>query len=163
PFKGATVLDTLEQVRSEEPVPPRQLQPKLPRDLETICLKCLEKDPRRRYADADRLADDLSAFLDGRPIQARPVRFLEQIVKWPKRRPQVAAVAGVIAVIVPLAFALVGWQWHGAVSARRDEESARRRAEKLVVRTDLQRGRELGDRGEIGRGMLFYARTLESV
>ena len=72
PFRGATMLDTLEQARSAEPVPPSRLVPGTPRDVETICLKCLEKPPERRYADAAALADDLRRFLDGVPIAARP-------------------------------------------------------------------------------------------
>ena len=73
PYQGATVLETIDQVQRQEPVPPRRLSPEIPRDLETICLKCLSKDPGRRYASAEALADDLSRWLDGRPISARPV------------------------------------------------------------------------------------------
>src|SRR5262249_32251194 len=68
PFLGSTVLETLEQVQSKDPVPPRQLVPKIPRDLETICLKCLQKDPAKRYASTGALADDLDRFLAGKPI-----------------------------------------------------------------------------------------------
>jgi serine/threonine protein kinase len=71
PFRAETALETLEQVRTREPVSPRQLQPKVARDLETICLKCLRKDPGQRYATALDLAEDLRRFLGGRPIRAR--------------------------------------------------------------------------------------------
>src|SRR5207245_1199807 len=91
PFQAATALDTLDQVRNQEPVPPRRLQPKLPRDLETICLKCLEKTPARRYTNATALADDLRRFLANEPIQARRVRIWERAHKWARRRPAAAA------------------------------------------------------------------------
>src|SRR5207245_923167 len=87
PFKAASAVDTLVLVRSEEPMPPRRLQPKVPRDLETICLKCLDKQPGRRYASAQALADDLQRFLNNEPIQARRVRSWERAVKWMRRRP----------------------------------------------------------------------------
>src|SRR5262249_5584620 len=73
PFQADTPVETLLLVRSEEPVPPRRLRPQLPRDLETICLKCLEKEPGRRYQSATALADDLRRFLAGKPVLARPV------------------------------------------------------------------------------------------
>ncbi len=101
PFRAATVLETLEQVRSLEPVPPRRLNPGVPRDLETICLACLRKEPQRRYATALDLADDLRRFLDGRPIRQRPAAFWEPAVKWARRRPAAAAwvVLGVLALL----------------------------------------------------------------
>src|SRR5262249_36387392 len=73
PFRAATVLETLEQVKSVEPTPPRRLRPDLPRDLGTICLTCLQKEPARRYAGADHLAEDLRRFRAGEPVRARPV------------------------------------------------------------------------------------------
>lgn len=79
PFKGASLLETIEQVRENDPVPPRFLQPKTPRDLETICLKCLEKAPRRRYATAADLAADLRAFLHDEPINAQSLTFFDQV------------------------------------------------------------------------------------
>ena len=91
PFQGSTALETLDQVRSQNPVPLRRLNPKLPRDLETIAIKCLEKKPSRRYATAEALAGDLRRWLDGKPITARPVSTLEHAWRWCRRRPAIAA------------------------------------------------------------------------
>jgi tetratricopeptide (TPR) repeat protein len=95
PFHAATVWEVLEQVRECDPLPPRLLQPGAPRDLETIALKCLEKEPPRRYATARELADDLRRFAAHEPIQARPVGLLERAGKWTRRRPTAAALVGV--------------------------------------------------------------------
>jgi WD40 repeat protein/serine/threonine protein kinase len=111
PFRGESVADTLEQVRSQEPVPIRQLQPKVPRDLETVCLKCLEKDPRRRYPSARKLADDLRRFLDNKPIRARPVRLWERAVKWARRKPAVAALTLTTILLAAVALGTVLGQW----------------------------------------------------
>ena len=91
PFLGATVLDTLSLIRSQEPVAPRHLQPNMPRDLETICLKCLAKSPKQRYATAAELADDLRRFLNGLPILARPPGVVERISRFVKRKPAASA------------------------------------------------------------------------
>jgi serine/threonine protein kinase len=100
PFKAATPFDTILQVLTEEPVPPSRLQRKMPRDLETICLKCLEKAPRRRYADAAALAEDLRRFQAGEPILARPTPAWERGVKWAKRRPAAALALGATVVLL---------------------------------------------------------------
>jgi serine/threonine protein kinase/WD40 repeat protein len=100
PFRGGTILETLEQVRTQEPVPPAQLQPQLPRDLGIICLKCLQKDPRNRYATALHLADDLRRFLEGRPIQARPVGTAERVWRWSRRNPGWAAMLASVALLL---------------------------------------------------------------
>lgn len=81
PFKGASLLETIDQVREHDPAPPRSLLPKTPRDLETICLKCLEKSPQRRYASSADLADDLRAFVAGEPIQAQSLTILDQVAR----------------------------------------------------------------------------------
>jgi hypothetical protein len=91
PFQAATPMDTVLQLISDEPVPPRRLNASIPRDLETICLKCLEKAPPRRYASAQALADDLGRWLRGEPIMARPAGRLERMVKWSRRNPAAAA------------------------------------------------------------------------
>jgi hypothetical protein len=101
PFRGATAAETLAQVTSHDLVSPSRLQPKVPRDLETICLKCLEKDPARRYPTAAELVDDLDRFLAGDPVRARPVPTWEKVKRWAERRPARAfiAVLGLAAVL----------------------------------------------------------------
>jgi serine/threonine protein kinase len=106
PFKAETALETLEQVRGRDPVSVRLLQPKVPRDLETICLKCLVKEPARRYPSGQALADDLSRFRAGTPIQARPIRVWERGTKWARRQPARAALLAA-SVIGPLALLTV--------------------------------------------------------
>ncbi len=95
PFGGTAVIDTLEQVRERAPESPRKLNPRAPRDLEVICLKCLEKDSRRRYASADALAEDLRRWLAGEPTAARAVGVVERACLWARRYPTAAALAGV--------------------------------------------------------------------
>jgi serine/threonine protein kinase/predicted Zn-dependent protease len=90
PFAAESHLETVLQLFQAEPVSPSRLQPKISRDLETICLKCLQKDPRRRYASAEELADDLQRFLDGEPIVAKPPSLVERLWKWARRRPALA-------------------------------------------------------------------------
>lgn len=103
PFRGATLLDTLEQVRSQEPVAPRQLIGKLPRDLETICLKCLQKQPAHRYGTSAELADDLQRFLDHLPIHARPVGYVGRLARWSARNPMLAVLTAALAVVLTTA------------------------------------------------------------
>jgi tetratricopeptide (TPR) repeat protein len=91
PFKGTTLLNTLEKVRNEEPVPPARLQKGVPRDLESICLSCLEKKPTRRYESAEALADDLRRFCDGQQIQARPISLARRLWRFTRRRPALIA------------------------------------------------------------------------
>jgi non-specific serine/threonine protein kinase/serine/threonine-protein kinase len=103
PFLGQSAMETLKLVTSAEAVPPRRLRPDVPRDLETICLKCLEKEPGRRYASALTLAEDLNRYLSGRPIQARRSTPLERLVRWSHREPWLAGTsltaAGLAAVL----------------------------------------------------------------
>jgi len=107
PFQGATAVDTLMQVRFSEPVAPSRLQPGLSRGLEAICLRCLEKDPARRYASADELATDLGNWLAGRPVVARPATRWYRAVQWCRRNPP-AAVAGAVAAVLMVTLAVGG-------------------------------------------------------
>ena len=122
PFQGASTLETLDQVRGQKPVPPRRLNPKIPRDLETIALKCLEKNPSRRYASAEALADDLNRFLEGRPIKARPVSPIEHAWRWCRRQPVIAALAAT------LLLTLIG-SFLGLLALLRRSEAQRSRSE----------------------------------
>ncbi len=110
PFQADSVLSTLDQVRTLEPVPPRRLRPSVPRDLETICLKCLRKEANRRYKTAAAMAEDLSRFLEGRPILARPIGWVEGIHKAVRRRPAIALL--VILASIMLVGATVGVLYH---------------------------------------------------
>jgi len=129
PFQGESPLDTLEQVRTQEPLPPRQLRPKLPKDLETVCLKCLQKEPHKRYATAGELEDDLGRYLRGESVRARPTPAWERAVKSAKRRPTVATLLAVLIVGGAAAFATVLGLWQQAESARAGEAHQRRLAE----------------------------------
>ncbi len=133
PFRGETPLDTLQQVVIDEPLPPRALQPKVPADLATICLKCLQKEPGRRYASAEELADDLHRFLAGETIRARPVGPVVRLYRWCRRKP---AVAGLLALVLALtvgAFSAVTALWL--------------RAERLRVQADNDRADAVADYG----------------
>jgi WD40 repeat protein len=110
PFRAASMLETLEQVRSQEPVAPRQLNPGVPRDLETITLKCLHKEPGRRYTTAEALAEDLRRWQAGEPIGARPVGFRERLAKWMKRRPAVTALLAALLLVTPVGMGGILWQ-----------------------------------------------------
>jgi WD40 repeat protein len=144
PFRGPTPLDTVLQVVSEEPVAPARLAPKLPRDLETICLKCLQKEPRQRYPTALALAEDLAAFLEDRPIRARPVGQVERGWRWCKRNPALATAAAAVVlalVIGSVISAAFGIQANVSAEQARSEADKARLAQDAAeqAKTDKQR------------------------
>jgi tetratricopeptide (TPR) repeat protein len=125
PFVGTSMMETLHQVRHQEPVPPSHLEPKVPRDLETICLKCLQKEPPQRYAGCEALADDLHRFLAGETIRARPVGRAERLWRWCRRNPRTAALSGAIGVllgVVAVSLTVLGLrsrrEWQAAAQTR---------------------------------------------
>lgn len=156
PFACPTVLETLEQVKGREPESPRRLNPKVDRDLETICLRCLAKDARKRYASALALAEDLENWLDHRPIAARPAAPRERLAKWVRRRPWAAAFVGLSAAVVVAA--LVGSLWHNQVLEEALADSDRLRQEglaregrlrDLVYVADMRLAKEAWDNGDL--------------
>ncbi len=156
PFSAVTPVDTLLQVLERDPERPRAIRPSIDRDLETICLKCLEKDPRKRYAGARELAEDLGRWLAGEPVRARPVRAWQRGVKWARRRPAVAALLTLAALLAVLGFAGVSWQW------RRAEDRAREAVENARQATaEKERANEESERA--GRSELAVRRSQEAL
>jgi WD40 repeat protein len=128
PLQAPTPVETLLLIRSQEPLPPSRLLPRLPRDLETICLKCLQKDPRKRYANARELAEDLDRFLVGKPVRARPVAIPEKALKWVRRSPFVALLLALLAISVFSGMAGVTWKWLEANANARQATDEKREA-----------------------------------
>ncbi|MCS6851577.1 MAG: serine/threonine protein kinase [Gemmataceae bacterium] len=153
PFQAASVLETLELVRTQDPLPPRRLQRKLPVDLETICLKCLEKDPRKRYATAEELAEDLCRFRRGEPIRARPTPMWERGWKWVKRNPTKASLAATLLAAALALLAMGAWSYRTLQLAHADTE-------RRVVQLNIASGRKLVDEGNLAASLVFYAEAL---
>jgi serine/threonine protein kinase len=136
PFSAETSAETLKQVMTEEPVPPSRLNSRVPRDLQTICLKCLQKDPARRYESAAHLADDLRRFTRGEPIQARPSGVTERAIKWCRRRP--AAALAIVVSTVALTGAIAGGIWLDRIErARHTEGLVRRESARTSIESAL--------------------------
>lgn len=137
PFQGETLPEILRQVQDTDPVAPQRLNPSVPVDLQTICLKCLQKEPARRYESAQNLAADLGHFLANEPIHARAVSPLEKIWMWGRRRPALAALIVAIHLVFLLGIIGVLWQWQRAEKSARGEHQQRLVAEDYAARVRL--------------------------
>jgi serine/threonine-protein kinase len=138
PFEGQSGCEIIQKVVAEEPVPPSRLYSGVPRDLETICLKCLQKNPAQRYGSALSLADDLHRFLDGKPVLARPVGLFERAVKWFRRQRAVALLGGTLLVLL-VAAAGIGFWWHQQEKERQAVKEQREGQARDALRTALRR------------------------
>jgi WD40 repeat protein/serine/threonine protein kinase len=151
----------IEKVTHEEPPRPRQLDRQIPRDLETIVLKAMAKDPGQRYATATALAEDLRRFLADRPIQARRAAHWERLWRWCRRNP---AVASLLAVVAVLAVAFVGyqaWALHRLAAEQRQTQAARDAAQLQAAELALDKGQLLGEQGDVNPALLWMARSLK--
>jgi WD40 repeat protein len=167
PFMANSGLDVVMMVTRDEPVPPGKIRGKLPRDLETICLKCLEKQPAKRYASAADLADDLHRFLAGEPILARPIGFAGRAIKWTRRHPAWATMSAVLALGL-IAFIVAGFihniqlqnantQLEDALgTAREKSEESRQR----LVRLNVASGNRMLEEGDWFGALVYYAEAL---
>jgi tRNA A-37 threonylcarbamoyl transferase component Bud32 len=190
PFVAETPIETLLMVTSMEPVPPSRLQPQVPRDLQTICLKCLEKSPEARYGSAQELADELTRFVNNEPIQASRAGLVRRARRWCRRNPALTAVTGLAvaallaAVVVSISLAVVQsraadhlrHEQQNTLQALDETENQRLLAEKLLCEAKAQeglaqrlstslaldKGLALCQQDEIGPGMLWMARSLEN-
>ena len=181
PFQAANPLDTLLQVLEKDPVPVRDLVPQVPRDLETICLKCLEKEPRRRYGSAGEFAEDLQRFLDGEPVKARPISRPARLWRWCRRKPVVAGLTAAVTLLL-LTLSIAGplvalqqaqnaseqarlrWQANEergkAVAAQAEAEDERQKA--VAAQQQETKQRTLAEENEIRAGVA-RERSLDAV
>jgi predicted Ser/Thr protein kinase/tetratricopeptide (TPR) repeat protein len=160
PFVGETLGAVIQQVQEREVVSPRLLNPAVPKDLESICLKCLEKEWRRRYASAGELEEDLGRFLRGEPTVARPVRVWGRARRWAKRKPLVAGLMATSAALFLLGFGGVLWQWREAVAMRMEaEREAARSAQVAGFMQEMLLG--VGPSVALGRDTTMLREILE--
>ena len=139
PFVGEGLAETVQQVLNVEPVSPRVLNPSLPADLETVCLKCLEKEPGKRYATAQMLAEELGRFLEGKPVLARPVSRVAKAGRWCRRKPALATALGAVVLVAALGFVGILSQWRRAEEQWRRAEDQRDAAVQARIRADQER------------------------
>jgi serine/threonine protein kinase len=182
PFVAETPLDTLLRVVHDEPMSVTRLCPSVPRDLATITMKCLEKDPARRYPTAGALADDLARFRESRPVRARPVGHIGRAHRWCRRNPAVAALLAALALVFAAGFGASLWQMYEAqasaaaegkarteadlqkgraVQGAKEATALRHQAERVAALSRLDQGILQCRQGDIGTGLLLLADSLE--
>jgi hypothetical protein len=168
PFQGDDPVQTLRRVVEDEAAPPRTLNPDVDRDLETICLKCLEKEPRKRYASAEEVADRLQLFLEGKPIPDRPITRAERLWRWCRRNPLLAAsgctaAAGIVAVVtLSISFAIHAERAAADLGdALDDAKTERRLAQDRLVNLEVAAGVRLMDEGDLLGSLHWFAKALE--
>ena len=160
PFHAETIEELLLLLRDADPVSPRLLNPSVPRDLETICLKCLEKDPARRYSSAQALADELGRFLREQPIAARPLRATAKFLRWRRRRPAIAALSlTVLLLLIAVAISSTVAAWR-VNRARTSEQRANRDLRDTVSSLELQRAESFFRDGDAGTAVAHLASML---
>jgi eukaryotic-like serine/threonine-protein kinase len=176
PFQAPTPLEVMNQINQLDPVPPSRLLPGVPRDLEVICLRCLEKQPERRYPGAAALADDLRRFRAGEPIRARRVPPPERAWRWARRRPAPAALLLLVLLVAVVGFPAVTLLWleaaaarqraldheREAVAARNEARAQRNRFQQQSAEILLGRGLELAQRGEVSKGLHWMLEGLRT-
>lgn len=160
PFQGVVPVEVIMQVISDEPVPPHQLQPGVPRDLEVICQKCLAKEPGRRYSSALALAEDLDRFTRGEPILARPVGPWERLWKWSRRKPAVAGLAAALVVTVFLALTGLTWLYWQATSAAAEAREEKAKADAARQAESDEKAKVLAERAKVDSINTFLLKDL---
>jgi hypothetical protein len=176
PFQAETIEEVLLLLRDTDPVSLRLLNGSVPRDLETICMKCLQKDPERRYRSAQELADELGRFLAREPIRARPVRLPEKLWRWARRKPVLASLVVLVHIVGAIGLLGILWQWQraerNALAERRERnagnavnlqlQTANRRLAETVSLLELQRAEDLFRAGDAASGVAHLAAMLRS-
>jgi WD40 repeat protein len=169
PFKAETPLETLHKLLDRDPVKPSRLRPKVPRDLETICLKCLEKLPGRRYVSALALAEDLDRFLNFESVRARPVTAPERIWRWCRRKTSLAIAMGLaalaVATTIGLSIFLAAYHYQAASrigAALTQVQSHRKHVDQMAAQLAYDHGQAICEQGDIAQGVLWLARGLRS-
>jgi eukaryotic-like serine/threonine-protein kinase len=160
PFESKSPTQTVRLVLETDPVSPVAHNPSVSPDLATICLKCLEKEPTRRYASAELLAEELDRYCRGEPILARPVGWTERSWRWSKRQPALAGSLATLAVVFVLGFCGVLWKWRGEVHQRHFTEEAVTRLNCAVTQLEIERAERLLEAGDSSKGLAYLARLL---